>query len=67
MKAFAIAASVLFTAAVFLTSSSCAPECVDIADCVKFKPDGGRAKEEYTCDKGVCKLGSPFLPYDAGQ
>ena len=74
MKALAIAALALFTAAVFFTSSSCTTECVDFADCVKDKADAGKTadggtppKQEFTCDKGVCKPGSPFPPYDAGM
>ncbi|MDP1824484.1 MAG: hypothetical protein Q8L48_14615 [Archangium sp.] len=63
MKAHPLKVAALASVAVslFLYSSSCAPECVDFADCAdKAKA----AKAEFTCESGVCKAGSPFP--DAG-
>ncbi len=43
-------------------AGSCGSECVDKYDCV----GKGSAGQEMTCDKGVCKQGSPFAA-DAGS
>ena len=56
-----VAALALLAVPLYLYSSSCAPECVDFSDCnAKAKA----AKQDFTCESGVCKAGSPFP--DAG-
>ncbi len=57
-----VAALALIAVPIYLYSSSCAQECVDFADCAEKAKAAG---QDYTCESGVCKPGSPFP--DAGS
>lgn len=45
-----------------LVATGCQPECVDYFDCATKAKAAG---QEFTCDNGTCKAGTPFK-VDAG-